>query len=356
MQGFEKCRKPDEYYNDQYDRDTIAAMNTIEKEMEAAEKLFHIDPQNLQSAGNNTEYIVCRMKYLDTGVAYARNKRSVVDERIRSDERKDRMIKAQVVPSNIDCLVCGTNMQFEFYDFVEKDTKLLMWYSCPQGHALRRAFYADGQEFKIPESYCDYCGGAIRSSKRKTKNKLIFTDICKVCNKKSVTEFNVTPRSILPIDEVERKKYCTDFIGRRNFEDDITAIADLSDLIQEEEEKDKYEFKNINKLNIAQLEEMLMTAIDESGFVKMQFDKPKISRYLTVEFSVQDTQDREAAKSIKALKKIVDTTLFTTNWRLMSPGFEYRLGFLNGQLKGFSLDEDLLKIAQEIWQKKTDAT
>jgi len=74
-----------------------------------------------------------------------------------------------------------------------------------------------------------------------------------------------------------------------------------------------------------------------------------------MEFSVQDPADRTPDKSVKALKRLVEKALFTTNWRLMSPGFEYRLGFLSGQLKGFSLDEDLLKIAREIWEKKKNS-
>ena len=353
MREPEKFRRTDEYYNDQYDRDTISSMKEIEREMDAAEKSFHIDPNDLKSPENNTAYFSYRRKYLNTGVAYAREKRSVIEERMRMDDQKDRMINAQVIPSNIQCLVCGDDMQFELYDFLEKDTKMLMWFSCPQGHPPRRAFYGTGEEYKAPEDRCDGCGGSIQSSKKRTKTKLTFTEICKGCKKKTVIEFNISPKGMPPpIDETERKKYCIDFIGRRNFEEDLQSIADLPKIIEGQDAKGKYEFKNINKMNIAQLEEKLTNAIDKSGFVKIQFDKPKISRYLTVEFSVQDTQEREEAKSIKALKKLVDTTLFTTNWRLMSPGFEYRLGFLSGQLKGFSLDEDLLKIAQEIWRNK----
>lgn len=352
MSEFETYRQPDSYYHDQYDRNTIAVMKVIEKEMEAAEKLFYIDADNLSSLQNNTTYIGHRIKYLDTGVAFARNKRFAIEEQMRADESKDRMIKSQIIPSNINCLTCGEPMQFELYDFIDKGAKLLMWFSCSDGHVPRRAFFGDGREFHAPEIRCQDCGGNLRSSKKKTKKKIILTDICQVCKKKSVLEFERSTEKILPIDEQERKRYCTDFIGRRNFDDDLKAIADLSDILEEQDAKDKYEFKNINRLNIAQLEETLTAAVDGSGFVKLQFEKPKISRYLTVEFSVQDTQDRDSAKSIKAIKKIVDNTLFPTNWRLMSPGFEYRLGFLSAQLKGFSLDEDLLKIAQEIWKKK----
>ncbi|MGN6641206.1 MAG: hypothetical protein ACTHJ8_20005 [Mucilaginibacter sp.] len=77
----------------------------------------------------------------------------------------------------------------------------------------------------------------------------------------------------------------------------------------------------------------------------------KADQYYIDEYG-QDPTDRDEAKSSKGLKKTIETTLFNTNWRLMSPGIEYKLGFLNGQLKGFSLEENILKIAQEIWEKK----
>ena len=352
MQQLEKYRKPDQYYIDEYDRITIEAMKALENEMLVAEKLFSIDPNDLKSPLNDTTYLGYRIRYVDTGANYDRNKRCAIDERIRVDEWKDRVVKSQVVPQQVHCLLCGTEMDFEFFDFIEKDNTFLMWFSCPDHHAPRRAFYKNGEEYRPQEARCADCGGAVSSMTKRTKKKLIITDTCRECKKKMVMEFELTKKTIMPIDEADRKKYCTDFIGRNNFEEDIRAIASLSELIDDADAKEKYEFRNIQKLNIAQLEEMLATAIENSGFIKMQFDKPKISRYLTVGFSVQDTLDRESAKSIKAMKKLTETTLFPTNWRLMSPGFEYRLGYLSGQLKGFSLDEDLLKIAQEIWERK----
>ncbi|MNY14781.1 hypothetical protein D3C86_1479690 [compost metagenome] len=75
---------------------------------------------------------------------------------------------------------------------------------------------------------------------------------------------------------------------------------------------------------------------------------------MTVEFSVQDFSSRDERSSIKALKKTLTDLLFSTNWRLMSTDIYYNLGFLTGQIKGFSLEEDLIKLGKEIDVKRKD--
>lgn len=99
------------------------------------------------------------------------------------------------------------------------------------------------------------------------------------------------------------------------------------------------------------MEQLLTEQIEKEKFIKPQFDKPQKGRHLTVNFSVQDPIDRDTRKSIQILKKIIETTLFTTSWRLMSTEITYDLGFLTRKVKGFSLEEDLIKIAKEIDKK-----
>jgi len=156
----------------------------------------------------------------------------------------------------------------------------------------------------------------------------------------------------LSINEDERKKYCTDFIRRRTFLEDLKALADLALPAREILEKNAHPDFKVQQINIAMLEKILEEEIGKSDFIKMQFEKPKKVRYLSVEFSVQDPTDRESSKSIKSLKKIIEAVLFQTNWRLMSPGISCTLGYLSGQLKGYALDEDLRKIAKEIREHK----
>ena len=56
--------------------------------------------------------------------------------------------------------------------------------------------------------------------------------------------------------------------------------------------------------------------------------------------------DRNDRDSEKTLKKTVEKALQDTNWRLMSDGISYRLGYLNGRLRAYEREEDLKKLVE----------
>jgi len=47
-----------------------------------------------------------------------------------------------------------------------------------------------------------------------------------------------------------------------------------------------------------------------------------------------------------AAQKVIKTALDPTNWRLMTAGLSYRLGYLSGSLKGYEWEEDLMEIVK----------
>ena len=61
-----------------------------------------------------------------------------------------------------------------------------------------------------------------------------------------------------------------------------------------------------------------------------------------VGFNCLDTKsDRKDYDSIKTLEKLVKKRLIDTNWRMMSDGIHYRLGYLNGRIRAYEREEDL---------------
>ena len=61
-------------------------------------------------------------------------------------------------------------------------------------------------------------------------------------------------------------------------------------------------------------------------------------------------QDADSSRvetdSVRRFQRIVKKTLEETNWRLMSEGVHYRLGYLSGRLKGYEQEEDLLQLVK----------
>lgn len=57
--------------------------------------------------------------------------------------------------------------------------------------------------------------------------------------------------------------------------------------------------------------------------------------------------DREEYDSKKTLEKLIKEALADTNWRLMSDSVSYRLGMLEGRLRAYEREEDLLKLVEK---------
>ena len=345
-------RKSDQYYMDEYDRRTIEILKQLDDQPENSDpppKYAINYPEELRQLIERTR---AQFKYNDTGAIRARCRDEHIQSRIVEDEYKDRMLSMNPVPENVRCNTCGELMTFCTHLFrTNHNAELVYLFDCPNKHERKRkAVYPNGKEWIIPERRCSYCGGCILPKTKKTKKTITLIDTCEKCDKTEVLELDRAIEKISPINEAERKKYCLDFKGRKTSVEDLNDLASYVGSIKEKEAK--YDYSHLEQLNISKLEQLLTESIEKASFVKLQFDKPKSDRYLTVEFSAQDQADRDSKNSIKALKKIIEQTLFSTNWKLMTTDISYNLGFLSGKLKGFSLEEDLIKIAKEVDQKK----
>lgn len=346
----EKHRKSDQYYIDQYDRSTIEELKKLAELYHIAKEKFYFDPEDPKSKKNNTEAWRIQTKYHDIGAIRARDKETTIRLRMLADERKDRLIRTYPVPNDVKCNTCGDLMKFELHMFTGEQDDLVFVFNCIHGHVPKKMLHPNGTEHILPSRCCSYCNGDLFKTTKRTELKLTITETCVKCSKEEITEFDLTPEKIIPINEEDRKRYCTDFIGRKTLAESLEEIASLGELLEKKEQFDYSEF--IEKLNISELEKRLSERFEKSGYIKVQFEKPDAGRYLVVPFSVQDSTDRNERESIKLLKKTIEKTLYATNWRLMSTDVTYNLGFLTGKLKGYSSEEDLIKIAKEIKAKK----
>lgn len=70
-----------------------------------------------------------------------------------------------------------------------------------------------------------------------------------------------------------------------------------------------------------------------------------MDRYVIVPLVVRDSnEDRAEYDSKKQLKKLITDELSSTNWRLMSNGTSYRVGYLTGRLRCYGNNDDLAGI------------
>ncbi len=110
----------------------------------------------------------------------------------------------------------------------------------------------------------------------------------------------------------------------------------------------------IKTLPIADLQTTLSPIIQKAGYTNFVLGKPEFGRGVIVEFATQDAKvGRAEYESKQGLKKLLEQTLKQTNWRLMSDGISYRLGFLSGRLRGVEGEEELKNLVDKDNRRQT---
>jgi hypothetical protein len=101
-------------------------------------------------------------------------------------------------------------------------------------------------------------------------------------------------------------------------------------------------------MTVAELEKNLSLVLQKEQFLKLCFEKPQIDNYVIVPFTAQDfNAARKDKDSEYKLTTVIKRTLRNSNWRLMTEGVSYRLGYLSGRLKGYEREEDLLHLVKK---------
>jgi hypothetical protein len=157
-----------------------------------------------------------------------------------------------------------------------------------------------------------------------------------------------------PDFEADRTIYCLhDEKARQELRDASWRYAEMAKMGKEWKEKEENKhiydaMAELKKPKIAELTPLLAPALEKDGYIEFSLDKPEMGRDVYIGFSCLDSKsDREDYDSRKTLKKIVDKALIDTNWRLMSDGISYRLGYLNGRIRAYEQEEDIKKLVMQ---------
>lgn len=189
------------------------------------------------------------------------------------------------------------------------------------------------------------------------KSGLLITTTysCPACGHKENIKLDLRPEKEKPDPDYERDKalFCfDDERGRKYLEykvhwDELHRMFEIQK--EKEANKELYDaVENLEKLKVAELIEKLKPDIEKEGYIEVRFDEPEIGRDFIVSFSCLDGQSsREDYASITTLRKTVKKALVQTNWRLMSDGISYRLGYLNGRIKAYEHDDDLIRLVRK---------
>lgn len=354
----DKNLKPQSYYEERYDLMTIT---------DCIDHLQYYDEENRKYADDpnrkkNKPVIISNLSeitlYFLKGDWYQK-KNSTIQDWMRKDEELDRKVDAVEPSSDLLCPNCGTRL--EFTDKHIHDTtppySVILWYECPSC-SKRAAYFDNGERYTQKPRLCAKCGKPADSKMNRKGDVITTTDSCPSCGaitqdiwdmgkdrsdweRKQAEERRLLSeyRSKFCFSDDEGKKYVTDTEHLRQ------ATRHFRDLEAKQADPVYQKAMALKKLTVAELEKLLTQSLEKEKYVKLAFDKPEIAKFVIVPFTVQDSDDkRQEQDSASILRKVLKRTLEETNWRLMTDGLIYRLGYLSGRLKGYEREEDLMQL------------
>lgn len=350
--------KSEQYYYDLYDRYTIERCKNWGKNVENNRKWNEVKDEKSREIMKKWAVIVRELALEAVKGERYINRESTVQKWINDDKEKDELLEKAIPPKGVHCTYCNSLMEVELKELgIYDENRILFMYRCSRCQK-GRAFYDNGEEWKYVEPNCPKCGTRYTHTNKNIKRKLITLYECPRCNQKEEMIMDLdekyVPEPILPLNEIDKKKYCLDAKEGQAY---ITHRAQMK-VFSEDLEKEKEREANkalydkvatIKRLKIAELEKILVDPIQKQKYSKFQLGKPELGKYVIVEFHAEDNDPQRLEYNAKQdLQKVINKVLAPTNWRLMSGGISYRVGFLTGRLRCYENEEDLVKLLKDL--------
>jgi len=365
-QEYEKYLEPLQYYEDRYDLQTIETcirwIKNLQKKL--PEVMKKSEPHGIPEEKQRNDWLrATNIVIHSVKIERFENKEQTLNKWISEDRTKqDRYDNA--TPAEVYCPKCTALMPDclkTLHDFANKPLRVLFFYECPRCN-YREGRFDDGKKYESSPTLCENCGSEIKVSieENEKEDETIWIYKCTECNYKRV---EVDNHREWKLEQEQKKRSDKELLAKHRSEFCFTEkegneavlhrkqLTNLVDSWEEQEEKKAdpayQKAKQLKKLTVAQLQKLLDKKLTEENFINLQFEGPEMGRYVVVPFTAQEADsDREEYDSRNQLKKLVKMALDGTNWRLMSDGVSYRLGYLSGRLKGRENEEELMKLVK----------
>lgn len=333
-----KNLKSETFYNDLYDRMTVEDCRGFEKRFVEGKDLPKINgkpmpPENQESL---KKALVTIPLYIKKGQHYE-NKSETIRKWQQRDKEKDEKIENAKAPDGVMCLKCGKEMTCtmkELHDDDSGEEQVLFSFRCLDCNKIRM-IYESGREFVPKPMLCQKCRTEMthRSSRRNQVVESVYN--CPKCEHQEIFTVDLAEKepAIDKDFEADRKRFCLTDEEGGNFISGMMNLERVDELMKKVEKKEKE--GEIRYLNITEVEKLLVEALEKEDYYNFKLDSPEFNKDVFVGFTAQDKKtDRQEYDSKQGLKKLIEKTLVGTNWKLMSEGIDYRLGFLGGRIRG----------------------
>lgn len=242
-----KYLKPYLHYSDLYDRHTVEMCRRTEKicarptELPEGSKLDKEEAARVEKAAK--KFIL----YIERGERYI-NKAKTIQEWMDRDRKRDDFYESAQAPEDIRCLTCRNRLKVIHKDFWygmdDEEDRVLFMYECPNQCLPRRAFFSNGEEWRVKPRLCLKCDTPLDSKADKTDKKIITTHFCPKCGYEETDEFELSSGKGKPdeLDEnfgKDRDRFCLTPEEGRDYQEAKWNMEQAGKLFKELDEQDK---------------------------------------------------------------------------------------------------------------------
>lgn len=354
-----------QYYEDLYDLFTIKdCLLTVKTSRKVIEEKQKIGDRKLEISVDGFQNLLL---YFKKGERY-RNRTSMIQEWQTKDEKLDNRLNTAIFPSYISCQHCGMELEEEdrhIEDILNPHSRVQFFAHCKNCKRVT-IVYDNGEIYSPKSSLCPQCNSELKTSSNYKNNIFTIKETCPKCkytNKTVIDHYKEDLRrkkeekKNSELLEKYRSIYCLPDDEGQKYIQDMENLKRLTEMIKESEEKKKdphyQKAVKVKKLTSVELFKLLKKNFEDEKYQNLSFGDPDIGRFVIIPFTVQDAKkSRKKEKSIQGLRYIINKYLENTNWRLMSTGVEYRMGYLTGRLKGYEREEELAKYFKKREEKR----
>lgn len=296
------------------------------------------------------------------------NKAKTIEEWMDGDRKMQELHDNTPPPSNIKCKKCKSLMTYldkNLHNAYDSDAYMTFLFKCEKCNK-RQIVYSDGSEWKYDPPKCPKCKHELKTDIKFKGELSIFTSKCPKCGYKNK---NVSDHAQFKREQAAKEKKDKELLEQYReklclSEKEGQEYIEMSEAFEvaavvRAEERQKYESPiyeeslQLKKTKISDLVVILTEALEKEKYIKLSLGKPDMRQYVTVPFSVQDADPkREDRTSVKHLEELIKQTLEDTNWRLMANSVLYRLGYLEGTLRGYEGKEEMIKLVSKKEESK----
>ncbi len=282
-----------------------------------------------------------------------RQKPETIRDWMAKDRLRQNFFDNTPEPRSIICPKCRTQPKSALKTLDEPlngPMRMLFFFGCLSCDYKQSIFNNGEVRISKPPS-CPKCHHDLKRSYQRTGKVITTIDSCSNCEYKEteIDDLDDKKDADCKLLTDYREKYC--FNDKEGTEYITTArqLQTHAEYMRDKEQKAAdpayQQAKNLKKLTITELEELVGKVIAKAKYQKLELGKPEIDRFVIVPFTAQDTDtSRKEYDSENQPKRLLKKALEDTNWRLMSDGISYRLGYVSGKLKGYEKEDDLANL------------